>query len=530
MNKFYLSYKEYMIKRYKVPLYSIPVDLELGCPNRSTNGSGGCSFCPANGARAIQSLNANSVQGQIKAGVEFAKKRYNAKKFMLYLQAYTATFTSLKKQKEIYSKLLKLYDFSAISIGTRPDCLSIGTLKYLSELNEEIDVYIDLGVQTLNDKTLLKINRGHDAKCSIEAIKKLKSFKLCVYAHIIVGFEGESREDWTKTVKELVKLGVDGFKIHNLHIIKDTPLHVEYKNKPFKTFNEYEYAEELIHLLSLIPKDIPILRISTDTPKDELIAPIWHMQKGQFKEYVDESLEYRFQKSNLKSYKLRDGSITFFDKKFKDYYHPKSGAINQAKRVFIDKSNLKQRLDCTKVNLLDIGFGMGYNSLETINLDKINPLHVTALDKNRAIIEQSANLLKSEILQKVYDDGFYKDEKNSLEFIVGDARYTTTKLTKKFDVIFLNPFYRDKSPSLLSVEFFKILFNLLKDDGVMIISTYLNAIRVGLSKAGFKSEILHIGELRALRAIKANELVEGSFYSDPFLIYRDKQIQTQQQK
>ena len=106
MNKFYLSYKEYMIKRYKVPLYSIPVDLELGCPNRSTNGSGGCSFCPANGARAIQSLNANSVQGQIKDGVEFAKMRYNAKKFMLYLQAYTATFTSLKKQKEIYKKFL----------------------------------------------------------------------------------------------------------------------------------------------------------------------------------------------------------------------------------------------------------------------------------------------------------------------------------------------------------------------------------------------------------------------------------------
>ncbi|WP_458700838.1 TIGR01212 family radical SAM protein [Sulfurospirillum sp. 1307] len=524
MSKFYLSYKDYMIKKYKKPLYSIPVDLDLGCPNRKSDGSGGCSFCPENGARAIQSLNAKSVEEQIKVGIAFAKKRYNATNFMLYLQAYTSTFTSLKRQKETYSNLLKFYKFDAISIGTRPDCLSDSTLEYLKELNKQIDVYIDLGVQSLNDRTLLQINREHDAKCSIDAIEKIKKYGLKINAHVIVGFKGESRDDWSYTVRELIKLGVDGLKIHNLHVIKNTPLYEEYKKEPFKTLNEYEYAEELIHLLRLIPKDIYILRFNTDTPKDELIAPIWHMQKGEFKEFVDESLEYLYGKSELESYNLPDGSITLWDEKFKDYYHPKSGAINQAQKVFIDKSDLKNRLEKGEVNLLDIGFGMGYNSLEALKLEKENSLHVKALDKNRAILKQSATLLNSEILERLYFDGYYKNDKNEIRFLAGDARYTTSKIKEKFDIIFLNPFYRDKSPSLLSYEFFIVLFSLLKDDGVLIISTYLNAIRVALSKAGFKSEILHVNELRAIRATKGNEKIEGNFYSDPYLVYRDKKI------
>ncbi len=511
-----------MLKRFKKVLYSIPVDLDFGCPNRNENGEGGCSFCPSHGARAVQIGSAKSVEEQIKKAVEFAKKRYKASNFMLYLQAYTATFSSLKKQKETYSHLLRQYNFDAISIGTRPDCLSEGVLEYLSELNKEIDVSIDLGVQTLNDKTLLKINRGHDSKCSIEAIKKLKQRGLSIYAHLIIGLPGESRRDWEQSVKILVLLGVDGFKIHNLHVIKNTPLYEQYKKKPFRVLSEYEYAEELIYLLRLIPKNIPILRFSTDTPKEELVAPIWHMQKGQFKEYIDESLEYRFGESNLKSYKLADKSITLFDKKYKDYYHPKSGAINQARRVFLEKSNLQKRLEVKDVELLDIGFGMGYNSLEAMKLKRKNHLSITALDKNRAIIEQSANLLKSSILKEIYEKNCFKDEKNSLEFIVGDARYTARLLKKKFDVIFLNPFYRDKSPSLLSVEFFQILHNLLKDDGVLIISTYLNAIRVGLSRAGFKSEIIEVDELRAIRAKKGLEKAEGRFYSDPYLVTRDK--------
>lgn len=256
-----------MKKIYNNTLYTIPVDLDLGCPNRDENNNGGCTFCPQNGARAAQLLDAKDVELQTKNAIEFSQKRYNAKEFMLYIQAYTGTFTKVINQKETYSKLLNLYNFKAISIGTRPDCLNKATLEYLSELNKEIDVYIDLGIQTLNDKTLEKINRGHDSKSTIKTIKNLKNYGIKIFAHIIVGFEGENREDWLNTVKQIVDLKVDGIKIHNLHIIKNTQLHKEYQEKPFKTYNEYEYANELIFLIRNIPSNIPIIRTSTDTQK-----------------------------------------------------------------------------------------------------------------------------------------------------------------------------------------------------------------------------------------------------------------------
>ena len=458
-----------MKQKYGGALHSITVDLDLGCPNRDENGEGGCSFCPSNGARSAQSLDAKSMEEQIKVGVQFAKKRYNAKRFMLYIQAYTGTFTSLKKQKEIYSKLLKLYHFDAISIGTRPDCLSKDTLEYLQELNKTIAVHIDLGVQTLNDTTLKKINREHDAKCSIEAIKKLQTYGLKVFAHIIVGFEEETREDWTHTVKTLVSLGVDGFKIHNLHIIKKTPLHVEYQKAPFKTYDEYEYAEELIHLLRLIPKNIPILRIATDTPNKDLVAPIWHMQKGQFSEYVNETMQYRFGKSDV--------SRNFWSKKYKDYYYPKCGALKQAQELFIKQSELEKRLQQKDIKLLDIGFGFGINSLEALKMKSKNSLHVTALDQDASIVKFSL-----------------KD----IDFIVGDIRYTLPRLDGKFDVIFLDPFKEENNQEMVSEEVIKNMKRLLNSDGVIVTSTSLGSTKKRFEKIGLKTRIINMRDIKGL--------------------------------
>ena len=466
----YLSYKEYMKKEYGEALYSVTVDLDLGCPNRDSEGNGGCSFCPSHGARSAQSMDASSVEEQIKVGIEFAKKRYKATRFMLYIQAYTGTFSSLKKQKETYSKLLKLYNFDAISIGTRPDCLSKETLEYLSELNQEIDVHVDLGIQTLNDKTLLNINREHDAKCSLEAIKKLQYYGIKVFAHIIVGFEGESREDWEGTVKKLVTCKVDGFKIHNLHIIKNTPLHVEYQKRQIKTYDEFEYAEELIHLLRIIPSHIPILRIATDTPDKDLVAPLWQMNKGEFGEYIKDTLQYRFGKSDVDK--------NFWSKKYKDYYYPKSGAIKQAKELFITKSELQMRLTCKDVKLLDIGFGFGVNSNESLKIKTQNSLHVTALDQDASIVKPQSDI----------------------DFIVGDVRYTLLKLKDKFDVIFLDPFNEEKNQDMVSLEVINNLKRLLQEEGVIVTSTSLNSTKERFESVGFKTEIVNIHDIRGLIA------------------------------
>ena len=541
MNPYY-TYKNYMLKTYNKALYSIAVDLDLSCPNRDENGNNGCTFCPSNGARAAQSLSSKDLEEQIIAGITFAKTRYKAQHFMLYIQAYTGTFTTLQNQKDTYSKLLKMNKFEAISIGTRPDCLNKDTLEYLIELNKSIDVHIDLGVQTFNDKTLKKINRGHTSSQSIEAIKKLKKYGIKVFAHIIVGFENEDRDDYLNSIKQLVSLDVNGIKIHNLHIIKDTLLEKTFKKKPFKILNEYEYAKELIFLIRNIPSHIPIIRIQTDTAKENLIAPLWNMQKGQFSSYVLEQMNYQdykqgdliqkiiSEKKEEKIIQLDDGSITVFDKKFKDYYHCKSGAYRQAKELFINKSNLKNRLKKSNVKLLDLGFGMGFNSLCAILLQKDYNLDITALDMNKNIIKTSYeninNEKEKEIIKEIYDNSFYKNENNILNLILGEIRDTLFSLKNKYDVIFLDPFVHTSNASLLSIQIFRKLFDLLNHDGVIVCSSSSRSTKVALSKSAFKSCDFSVQntDIMGLWAIKGKNEISGSFYDDPHLIYRDKQI------
>lgn len=530
-----------MKQNYSHVLYSVPVDLDFGCPNRNPDGSGGCSFCPANGARAVQTGDTLDIKEQIQKGVSFAKKRYGASYFMLYIQAYTATFSSLAEQKQAYTSLLKLQEFKAISIGTRPDCLSKKVLEYLQELNEDIEVCIDLGIQTLNDETLKKINREHNAKQSLEAIKKLKKYGLKVFGHIIVGFEGESRADWEYTLKEIIKAGVDGIKIHNLHIINNTALAKQYTQKTFKVMNEYEYLEELIHLLRFVPKNIPLLRTTTDTPAKELIAPRWHMSKGEFLRFLNEEMEYRDifqgdyyikQEPPLEEEDIsfaKDGSASFWDKKYKDYYHPKSGAKTQARRLFVEQSEIQKLLTCKDVHLLDIGFGMGYNTLETLLLDKKYFLKVDALDRNLQIVRKSAKLLESPLLQTLYEKQRYEDESTQITLHVGDARHTINSLKKRFyDVIFLDPFLYTQNVTLITKDFLALVIQRLKDDGILICSTSIQAVRIALSSLGCSSEIIQIPktDIKGIKVKKGKQILHGNTYEDPYLILRDKQIIT----
>lgn len=475
-----------MKKEYGEALYSVTVDLDLGCPNRDIDGNGGCSFCPEHGARSAQSMDAKSVEEQIKVGIAFAKKRYKAKRFMLYIQAYTGTFSTLQEQKETYAKLLKLYNFDAISIGTRPDCLDKKTLEYLKELNKNIVVYIDLGVQSLNDKTLKHINRGHNAKQSLEAIKNIKEYGLKIYAHIIVGLPNESRKDWEYTVKKMVSCKVDGIKLHNLHVIKNTALADEYKKTNFKVYDEYEYAEELMHLIRLIPINIPILRIATDTPNKDLIAPFWSMQKGQFGDFIHNSLEYRFGESKVDN--------KFWSEKYKDYYYPRSGAVLQAKELFIKHSDLEKRLTCKDIKLLDIGFGFGTNTLESLHVESKNSLHVTALDQDKSILK----IPKNRLLNALYSEGIYRENSSSVKFIVGDVRHTLKGLNEQFDIIFFDPFREDKNSSMVNLEVFKNIKRVLKKDGVLVTSTHLNSTKELFEKVGLKTKIISVGDIRGI--------------------------------
>lgn len=544
-----------MQERYGEALYSIPVNLDFGCPNRDSEGTGGCTFCPEHGARSAQIADANSVQEQIEKGIAFAQKRYKAQKFVLYIQAYTGTFASLVAQKKAYETLLALYPFRALHIGTRPDCLSDETLDYLQELNQTLDVVVELGIQSLHDESLMRINRGHDAYTSREAIKRLHVKGLKVYAHVIIGLECETEAMWQQTVNELVALEIDGIKFHNLHVIRNTELAQEYAQHPFELMDEYTYAETLIKLLRLIPSHIPIIRLATDTPDSELIAPLWHISKAHFGEYIAKTMRYRgitqgdFGKTTPlleddMSHKtlLSDRSVTFWSKTYRDYYHPKAGAYRQAWELFIEQSHLSERLTKGDVTLLEIGFGMGYNTFCALDLAlrmAKNRLHVKAIDHDRMLLLHSSEVVPQSlhvtILKALFAGKVYEDTFGRLEYLNAEARYAVSLFQERFDIIFLDPFLESNNATLATVEFFGMLRNCLKPNGVLVASTALHISQIGLRLAGFDVVVANvegtdIKGVVATHSSSAHILEENEPYRDPYLVLTDKEIESYHQK
>ena len=286
----YYSYKQYLIDCYGHRVYRVPVDLGMGCPNRELDGSGGCTFCPGDGVRSMQTPLTTDIEAQVRAGVDFARARYGVDHFMAYIQTYTGTHAPVAQQASLYRRVLDCTPFESLTIGTRPDSLSLGSLELLSTLKQELDVIVELGVQTIHDRTLTRIRRGHGWAESLAAIEALAAREIRVIAHVILGLPGETSQDFMATAEALARLPVDGVKIHNLHIIRGTALADEYAVAPFAVMDANEYAEELIGFIQRLPPRMAILRINTDTPAEELVAPRWHLRKGTFHHMVQKRM------------------------------------------------------------------------------------------------------------------------------------------------------------------------------------------------------------------------------------------------
>ncbi len=513
------QYRDYLKNRYGTVLHRVPIDAGFSCPHRKKDGSGGCTFCPGDGARAVQLGKSVELSEQIQKGVRFAKRRYKATEFMAYFQAFTTTFQSQEELISLTEKITAEANFRAIAFGTRPDALPQKVINWLAELQQQnpFDVWVELGVQSSHNQTLQQINRGHSWQQSVDAILRLAEADISIAAHLVIGLPGEDEADFLATIKQLCALPITAIKLHNLHIIRETELARQWKKAPFPLMNEYQYIEVLLQLLPYIPAEIPLIRLTTDTLPNRLIAPKWTMSKGQFRKALASQMRARgisqgsamrrtdqassSRPTEISAAATDDGSITFYNKQFNEHYHTLAGARSEAEKKYIIPGRLKERLQQGDVALLDICFGLGYNSLVACEtaINAPHNLAITALEIDKTVVEKAAEVLQKvslqldwqQILRQLLETGFWQQENLSIAIHWGDARYQAQNLGQEFDLLWLDAFSSTKNSELWTVDFFKNLRKLCKTNAALLTYSAAIPVRSGLIEAGF-----HIGETR----------------------------------
>jgi radical SAM protein (TIGR01212 family) len=534
----YYEYRIFMERMYGKALHKVPVDFNYGCPHRTADHHGGCTFCPEDGSRASQIDGLDTLSEQIEAAVAFAKHRYQATGFTAYVQAYTATFAPVNQFREHMVEILEKFPFDSLHLGTRPDCLPASTLEYLQQLSQQIDLWVELGLQTIHDKTLLRIKREHDWACSLKGIKKLKDKGLQVVSHVILGLPGETHEDMIETAKVMAQQPLDGIKVHNLHVLEKTQLAVEYAEQRFHLMGELEYLHVLAEFLRHLPPDLPVMRINTDTPPKELVAPHWQVQKGQMRVRLLRHMAdmgYRqgdlyvsaegqpspalHQDPAVKISTTIDGSNTMLSRYHGEAYHPRMGARLAGQQRFIDLQPWEQYATQSTLDIVDIGFGTGLNSLLCLE----RALAISAPTLNITAFEQDLMSTKGFVGHHGPFDGFdgnqvlsaccdVKDSVSSwsherghqITIHWGEARYHLQGLQPgSQDAILLDPFDEKNNTELVSLELMRWLHHLLKDGGVLLSSRTHPAVQQALIMAGFEVERF-AGAIKFLKAVKVD--------------------------
>jgi len=274
-NKHYNPYSANLKQKFGVKVYKITLDAGFSCPNRDGYISkGGCIFCDEGGSFSQAHSNLLSIEQQIEEGMKNLSSRFKAEKFMSYFQAYSNTYKPVNELEKIYKSALNHKNIVGISIGTRPDCIDDEKLELISEFKDDYYTWIEYGLQSIHDKTLSKINRGHDFDCFLRAYEKTKEKGINVCVHVIFGL-WETHEEIMQTAQKLAELKVDGVKIHMLCALKDTKLSKMYENNEIDFMSEEKYITTVCDFLEYLPPETTIHRLAGNGLKKNLIAPIW---------------------------------------------------------------------------------------------------------------------------------------------------------------------------------------------------------------------------------------------------------------
>lgn len=279
----------YLKNRFGRKIYKLTIDGGMTCPNRDGKvGFGGCIFCGGNGSGSFCPSVDLGITDQIEEGKKLLKNKIKEGGYIAYFQSHTNTYAAVPYLRKIFYEAVNHPDIVGISIGTRPDCLEDDVLKLLEELAKIKPLWVELGLQTINENTAKLINRCYPLKVYDQAVKNLKSIGAEVVTHVILGLPGESEEQMLETVAYSSKVS-DGIKLQLLHVLRDTKLYEMYQKEPFKIFSMEEYTELLCRCIEIIPKNVVIHRMTGDGDKRLLIEPMWSGNKKVVLNYINKA-------------------------------------------------------------------------------------------------------------------------------------------------------------------------------------------------------------------------------------------------
>lgn len=295
MTNRYRAFGPYLKEKFKTVVHKVNVDAGFTCPNRDgTLGVTGCIYCNNQSFRPSRCRPELSIREQIQSGIAYLSTRYKAKKFLVYFQPYTNTYAPVKKLELLYKEALSEPSVIGLAIGTRPDCIDEEKIDLLESLAEDHFILIEYGLQSVYNKSLDYIMRGHDYQAFIDAVNMTTGRGMHIGAHIIAGFPTETYEEMLDMADEISSMPVEFLKIHQLQVVKGTVLEGHYIKEPFHTFSYEEYLDFVVDFVERLSPEIVLQRLFATAPDDILIAPKW----GRTRQEIIRDIEKRFIQRN----------------------------------------------------------------------------------------------------------------------------------------------------------------------------------------------------------------------------------------
>ena len=290
----YYPFSRFLREKFGCRVYRVTVDAGFTCPN--VDGSvavGGCVYCDNRSFSPNRRLPRTPVREQVRRGVSILQRRYRADHFLAYFQAATNTYASVERLRRLYDEALDHQQIVGLAVGTRPDCMPDPVLDLLEGYARDRYVLLELGLQTIHDRSLDWMNRGHHFDAFSDAVQRCQGRGLDLCAHVILGLPGETHADMLATADALAAMPINGVKIHNLHVVHDTPLETMYREGSALMMELAEYVQVVCDFLERLPPTMVIHRLSGDAPPDYLVAPLWCADKPVLLRAIQEELKRR---------------------------------------------------------------------------------------------------------------------------------------------------------------------------------------------------------------------------------------------